>query len=85
MDRSSFPPQKPQQSPPPSFSVILLILGICLFLLSTGIPYVYYDSNNKLPPYFWAYVAMLIIGVVLIGVNAKKVHEENNKNKKKKT
>lgn len=79
---SSIPP--PEPSEPQSFSVILLILGVCFVVLSTGIPYMYHESNMEWPPYLWLYVIVFIIGVVLTGVNAKWIHEENQKKKQTK-
>lgn len=74
---SSSPPKKLGE--PSSFSVILLILGICFVILGIGIPYMYHESNMAWPPYLWFYMLLFIIGVVLIGVNAKKIDEERKK------
>jgi len=79
MYQTSIPPEKPQE--PPSFSVLLLILGCLSVFLSTAIPYMYHESNNQWPPYLGGYVLWFVVGVVLIGVNAKYIHEEKKKHK----
>jgi len=82
--RSSIAPTKPRE--PQSFSVILLILGICFVVLSVGIPYMYHESNLTWPPYLWMYGIVFVVGIALIGVNAKRIQKENQqKNKNKHT
>ena len=80
MNRSSIQSKKPED--PQSFSVLSLILGICFIVLSIGIPYMYHESNMTWPPYLWVYVLIFIIGVVLIGVNAKKIDQQKKREKK---
>lgn len=77
MNGSSIPPK--ELTGASSFSVILLILGICFVILSIGIPYMYHESNMTWPPYLWFYMLLFITGVILIGVNTKKIDEEKKK------
>jgi RsiW-degrading membrane proteinase PrsW (M82 family) len=80
MNPSSIQPKKPED--PQSFSVLFLILGICFVVVSIGIPYMYHESNMTCPPYLWVYVLIFIIGVVLIGVNATKIDQQNKRENK---